>query len=802
MKEKDLDRRRFLQLTASGALAAVAFPFSGVSGASQTNNRRRDFPSSFAPFPLEAVRLAGSPFLNAVKANLAYLHKIEPDRLLHNFRRHAGLKPKAEPYGGWEGDTIAGHTLGHYLTACALMHAQTGDAECKRRAGYIVAELAACQAAAGDGYVAGFTRRRGDIVENGRVIFEEISRGEIRSAGFDLNGSWVPFYNWHKLFSGLFEAQTHCGSGDAVKVAQRLAGFIDGVFSKLSDEQLQKVLDCEHGGINESLAELFARTQDKRWLALAERIRHRRTLDPMFEERDALTNLHANTQIPKVIGLARLFELTQKPEYQRAARFFWETVTTKYSYVIGGNSDREYFQAPLSISKYITEQTCESCNTYNMLKLTRHLFRWNPQSGFFDYYERAHFNHILAHQNPKNGMFAYMIPLMSGTAREFSSEFNDFWCCVGSGMESHAKHGDSIYWQSGGDHLLVNLFIPSTLVWREQNDAQFVLASGYPFAEEVRLTVKEVKKSSEFAVSLRIPRWCENASLMLNGKQIKFTKNGGYATLRRKWKTGDTVALSLPMKPRLEPTPDNPEIVALLYGPLVLAADLGAADKPFESAPPALVGADLLAGLAPLGDEPATFRTKGTGRPSDLTFKPFFSQWERRTAVYFPRFTDAQWARQETFLAEERARLKDLEARSVDVVNLGDAEAEREHELTAKFSYPVSYRGRKGRDARSGGYFEFKMKVRRSSSSGGEEPLMLRATYWGGERRRHFYILVDGKRVADERLNAEKLGEFIDRDYPLPPALLKDKTSVVIRFEPEPGNSAGPVFGCRLFLAR
>src|SRR6185369_4568210 len=240
----------------------------------------------------------------------------------------------------------AGHTLGHYLTACSLIYAQTGDADAKKRVDYIISELAVCQNAAPDGYVAGFTRRKDKKVENGRVIFDEIKNGDIRSAGFDLNGCWVPFYNWHKLFSGLLAAQEFCGNTKALPVATSLAGFIDGVFARLNDEQVQKVLNCEHGGINESLAELYARTQDKRWLALAERIRHHRTLDPMFAQEDKLLGLHANTQIPKVIGLARIYELTNEPEYAAAARFFWQNVTNNYSYVIGGNSDREHFQAP------------------------------------------------------------------------------------------------------------------------------------------------------------------------------------------------------------------------------------------------------------------------------------------------------------------------------------------------------------------------------------------------------------------------------------------------------------------------
>ena len=783
---KDIDRREFLQLSV-GVSLILGLPLPQFAQRSSSS-----IPTTAKPFPLEAVRLTPSMYLDSINANIRYLHKLEPDRFLHNFRVHAGLKPKGEVYGGWEADTIAGHSLGHYLTACSQIHAHTGDKECKRRVDYIVAELAECQSQAPDGYVAGFTRRKDKTIENGRVIFEEIKAGDIRSAGFDLNGCWVPFYNWHKLFAGLLDANEHCGNKQAIDVAVKLAGFIDGVFAKLNDDQVEKMLNCEHGGMNESMAQLYVRTNDKRWLALAERIRHRRTLGPMFLEKDELPNIHANTQIPKVIGLARLFEITQKPEYSTAANFFWKNVTTKYTYVIGGNSDREYFQSPNSISKYITDQTCESCNTYNMLKLTRHLFSWNTSAAFFDYYERAHLNHMMAHQNPWTGMFAYMIPLMSGTAREFSKEFDDFWCCVGSGMESHSKHGESIYWQND-DHLIVNLFIPSTLDWKEKN-ARVELSTAYPLGEDVTLAVSNIAKPTELAISMRIPYWCEQPSLKINGKSTKHVRDGGYITIRCKWKTGDRVTLTLPMKPRIEPTNDDPNVIALMYGPMVLAADLGDAKEKFDGVAPALVGSNLLASMKP-ESQFATFKTSGIGRPSDLSIKPFYSQWERRTAVYFKKFTDAEWAKEQTAYAAEQARLKDLQARSVDVMHLGEMQPERDHELRSEFSYPVSYRGKNGRDARTGGFFEFKAKVV-------DEPLTLKATYWGQERKRLFHILVDGTRIASETLGYDKMGEFIERDYPIPQELLKGKSTVVVRFEPEKGHTAGPVFGVLIFRSK
>jgi uncharacterized protein len=767
------ERRRVLQGTASAALLLAARP-------ALTSE-----PQSTRPAPLAAVRLLPSPYLRAVSANLAYLHRLEPDRLLHNFRSQAGLTPKGALYAGWESDTIGGHTLGHYLSALSLMHAQTSDAECKRRAHYIVDELALCQAQSADGFVAGFTRRRGDAIEPGRLVFEEVRRGDIRPRNFDLNGCWVPLYSWHKLMAGLLDADRHCGSKPAIPVAQRLGAYIDGVCDALNDAQIQSMLDCEHGGLNESFAELYQRTCDQRWLKLSERIYHRKILEPLSRGEDCLPNIHANTQIPKLIGLARLHELTGEPKYLRAARFFWETVTRDYSYVIGGNGDREYFQAPRSISRHITEQTCESCNSYNMLKLTRHLYAANPSARYFDYYERTHLNHILAQHHPRTGMFAYMVPLMSGSHREYSTPFEDFWCCVGTGMESHAKHGDSIFWTQGQD-VIVNLYIPATL---DLPTIGLRLETDYPFADEVTLTLTRSAPAAS-AIALRIPAWCETASASINGTAAAPRITDGYLRLHRAWKQGDVVRLRLPRKLRIEPTADDLSTIALLYGPLVMAGDLGPATDRWNDPAPVLVGTDLAQDIVPT-TEPAVFHTRGVMRPTDLTLRPFAFQYDRNTAVYFRRFTEAAWKQEQLDVKTRQARVRELEEHSADVVDLGDANAEREHQLESKISYAVVYRGRTGRDARAGGFFACTLKTR-------PRPLTLQATYWGEERDRRFTILVDGVVLAREALNGNQPGDFFDRDYPIPEALSQDKTTLRIRFEPDNGVSAGPVFGIRL----
>ncbi|MDE1940031.1 MAG: glycoside hydrolase family 127 protein [Alphaproteobacteria bacterium] len=781
-----ISRRRLLQSASGAALMAASTPAITASPATPRVRAKS--------FPLESVRLLPSPYRTAMEADLNYLHLLEPDRLLHNYRIQAGLPPKGEAYGGWESESISGHTLGHYLSACSHMHAQTGDDECRKKVVSIVDELVLCQAQSPDGYVAGFTRKKDDKTEYGKVVFEEIRRGEIQSSGFDLNGAWSPLYNWHKLLAGLLDADRHCGAGKAVTVAERLGGYIEGVFATLKPVQIQTVLACEYGGINESFAELYARTGNRRWLRLSETIYDQKVLDPLTLRHDDIAYLHSNTQIPKVVGLARLYELTGDERYGVASSFFWSNVTERYTYVIGGNGDREYFQAPMTISKHITEQTCETCSSYNMLKLTRHLYARQPSAAYFDYFERTHLNHILAQQNPQTGMFAYMTPLMSGTHRNYSTPFDDFWCCVGTGMESHAKHGESIYWHTR-DTLLVNLYIPSTLDWTAQK-TMLELTTNYPFADTIQLKFTARDCHSPLTLALRVPSWCTEPALQINSQVVDIRVDAGYLHVRRAWKAGDVLSLTLPRRLRLEPTLDDETTVAMLYGPLVMAGDLGPATGEWNGTAPVFVGEQLLESVAPANElGQAAFRTSGVVRPSDLTVKPFAFQHERNTAIYFRRFTQAGWVEEQARYQAEQEQLKDLAARSSDVIYLGEMQAEHDHDLRSKNSYPVVYRGKHGRDARAGGYFEFIMKTQPG-------PLVLAATYWGEERNRRFKILVDGIVIGRDELNGEHPSKFFERDYPVPAALTAGRNSITVRFEPETGASAGPAFGVRLFCPK
>jgi DUF1680 family protein len=770
-------RRRLLKTSAALALA----------GGSESRAQRAR-PDPVKPFPLEAVRLLPSDYLTAVEANRAYLMRLEPDRLLHNFRDQAGLAPKGEVYGGWEGDSIAGHTLGHYLSALSLMHAQTGDAESRARVGYIVSELALCQTRFGDGYVGGLTYKKDGAPRPGHEMFEAVRVGRIHSTGFDLNGAWSPLYVVHKLMAGLLDADRHCHDPRALPVAEGLAGYIAGVFSGLTDAQIQSVLACEYGGLNESYAELYARTGERRWLAMARTLYDRPVLDPLARGRDDLANLHANTQIPKLIGLARLYELTGDPRAAVASQTFWTAVTDHHSYVIGGNAGREYFQAPDTIASHITEQTCESCNSYNMLKLTRLLYAQSPDARYFDYYERAHLNHILAQQNPVSGMFAYMSPLMSGTSRAYSTPFDDFWCCVGTGMESHAKHGDSIWWR-GRDTLFVNLFIPSELDWTAEG-ARFRLTGDWPHAGEATVEVVRRDRPRPLTLALRRPGWAQDVELLVNGAPISAAPGAdGYLRVRRIWRAGDRLTLRAPPTLRAEAAAGDPETIALLHGPLVLAADLGPAGAtPYAGDVPVLVAPDLAGAARPVAVEAAVYRIDSAARPGPLVLRSFAAQHDRRTAVYFKRFSEAGWIEARARLAAEEAARRALQARASDVVHLGEMQAERDHGLEAAISYPVVYRGRNGRDARSGGFFQFRVKAPPG-------PALLRATYWGEERNRAFRILVNGVAIAHETLDGGHPGVFFDCEYPIPPAVSDGETSLVVRFEPDADHTAGPVFG-------
>ncbi|HEX9805750.1 MAG TPA: beta-L-arabinofuranosidase domain-containing protein [Alteraurantiacibacter sp.] len=768
-----LDRRTFL-----ASASAVALLSGGTALARDRAGRRS--------LALGDISLKPSVFRNAVETNRRVLFALEPDRLLHNFRRSAALSPKGEIYGGWEGRGIAGHSLGHYLTALSIMAAR-GDAEARRRAAYIVSELAACQSAHGDGYVGGTTVERDGAIVDGKIVFEEIRRGEIRTSGFDINGGWVPLYTWHKVQAGLTDAYRLAGIGDSLPVLLGMAGYLAGVLEALDDEQMQSLLAAEHGGLNEAYADLYALTGEPRWLTLAERIRHKVVLDPLARGEDNLPGLHANTQIPKVIGLAGLHEMTGKPEYAQTSRHFYRLVTDHHSYVIGGNSEGEHFGPPDVVASALTDRTCEACNSYNMLKLARHLWAWEPDAALFDEYERTYLNHILAHQHPETGMYVYFMPLRSGSRRTYSTLEDSFWCCMGSGMESHAKHGDSAFWQDGGEVLFVNLFIPSDLHWRE-GGMRLSLDTGFPRDEHVALTIEDAP-TAERTLALRLPGWCTEPHLSVNGEPVRVSPGPGYARMTRHWRIGDRIEAHFPMHLVIEAVPDDPNMVTFRHGPLVLAANLGGEESREELLAPALITADPFRAAKPVAGRPFTFRVE-QAVPEPITLTPFFDQYDNRTAVYFPRFEAGEWAQREAKYRAEQAALRSLEAQTMDVIHLGEMQPERDHGFRTNQSDVIANGGRTGRTAwwGVGNFIEFDLAV-------GQGPVLLRALYWGEETGKDFKILVDGESIARERRETAAKREFVSVDYPVPERLTAGKQLITVRFET--AGSDAPVYEVR-----
>ena len=746
-------------------------------------------PFAAESFALKDVRLLDGPFKHAQDLQGQWLLALEPDRLLAWFRKEAGLAPRAPVYGGWENRGVAGHCLGHYLSGCSLMFQSTGDRRFLDRVNYIVSELALCQAENGNGYVA--------AIPGAKAVFEQVAAGDIRSAGFDLNGSWVPLYTLHKLFAGLVDAYRLCDNEQALAVNQALANWLGRVLSGLDHDQMQKILACEHGGMNEALADLYADTGDRRYLVLSRRFHHEFVLDPLVKRQDRLNGLHANTQVPKLIGLARRYELTGDLKDRTGAEFFWERVVNHHSYCTGGHCINEHFGPPDTLSDRLGVNTTETCNVYNMLKLTRHLFQWDAKAEVADFYERALYNQILSSQHPGDGRVIYNLTLEMGGHKHYQTKFDSFTCCVGSGMENHAKYGSNIYFHTQ-DRLYVNLFIASELTWQNKG-VTLRQETRFPDEPKSKFTMT-CDRPVNFELRIRHPYWVKQGfGVTINGKPVPVnTAPSSYAAIRRTWRSGDRVEVRLPMSLHTHPMPDNAGRVAVMYGPLVLAGDLGPEDHPAAGRPdfvPVFVPGqrDLDQWIKPVADQACTFQTLNAGQPHDVLFKPFFRVHERRYSVYWDVFTPEKWRARQAAYEAELARQKALEARTLDFFQPGEMQPERDHDLKGQRTSAGEAFGKKWRHASDGGWFSFTLNVQ------SDEPVQLVCTYWGGDAgARVFDILVDQTKLATQTLENNKPNQFFDQTYDLPIRLTRGKTEIRVKFQAHPGHTAGGVFGVRL----
>lgn len=677
-------------------------------------------PAQLEHFDIKDVRLSESAFKKAQDMDIRYLLSLDPDRLLAPYMKEAGLEPKAENYTNWENTGLDGHVGGHYLSALSYMYASTGNQEIKERLDYYISELKRCADA--DGYLSG--------VPHGRQIWKEISEGNIRAASFGLNDRWVPLYNIHKIYAGLRDAYLITGNKDALKMFLDLTEWMYNLTEGLTEEQLQDMLRSEQGGLNEVFADAAALSGDSRYLDLAKRFSHKYLLDFLIAKEDKLTGMHANTQIPKVIGYKRIADIEGNQTWNEAASFFWETVVEKRSISIGGNSVYEHFHPAEDFSSMLTsEQGPETCNTYNMLRLSRMLYTTSADSKYMDYYERALYNHILSTINPIQGGFVYFTPMRSGHYRVYSQPQTSFWCCVGSGIENHARYGEMIYSHKADEELVVNLFIPSTLKWGKTVIEQI---NNFPAEEGTTLLINP-KKASEFTVSIRVPEWTSGDRMnpRVNGEAVEGVIEEGFLKINRKWTKGDRLTVDLPMSLRAVQLPDMSENYSFMYGPMVLAASLGKEDQlgmyaddsrgghiaagkklPLNEMP-LIVGEkeDMLSRISKVEGGPLTFRMTGLAplKYKELTLVPFSSLHECRYMVYWPLVSEDEWkarlAKQEM---DEKARIA-LEMMTADKVTCGEQQPESDHFANVANSVNGDNDGRHWRRTRNEGWFSYVM---------------------------------------------------------------------------------------------
>ncbi|MDO5483115.1 MAG: glycoside hydrolase family 127 protein [Bacteroidaceae bacterium] len=713
-------------------------------------------------FHISNVRLGDSQFQKNQQADISYLLGLDADRLLAPFLKGAGLEPKAENYTNWENTGLDGHIGGHYLSALAYMYAATGNKEIETRMDYVLAEMKRCQDASGNGYLAG--------VPNGPQMWKEISEGNIRASSFGLNDRWVPLYNIHKTYAGLRDAWLMCGRKDAKEMLIKLTDWMAELVSPLSEEQMQDMLRSEHGGLNETFADVAEITGDKKYLKLAHRFSDQQLLQPLMRSEDNLTGKHANTQIPKVIGYKRIADLEGRADWDKAAAFFWEVVIGQRSVSIGGNSVREHFNPTNDFTGLLeSEQGPESCNTYNMLRLTKMLYQTSASMEYIDYYERALYNHILSIFNPVQGGFVYFTPMRSGHYRVYSQPQTCMWCCVGTGIENPARYGEMIYAHQGND-LIVNLFIPSTLTWEGITVKQ---ENRFPDEPSTDLTIS-TKKAKKMAIKVRRPWWCKNISAKVNNEAIEAQFEDEYLVINRTWKDGDKLHIDLPMHLTAMQTPDGKPQYSFLYGPIVLAAETGKNNQdgmyaddsrgghiangpkiPLDQMPGIIGDAStILSHLKPVAGRPQTFELSGLTLPQfeNMKLVPFYKLYECRYQIYFPLYSSAEWNEKQQKIAEAEKERMALEAQTTDKVYCGEQQSESDHFFASTNSWNGSDNGVSWRRTR--GSFSYQMKAADAKT--------IHIKGFTGDRQ-SIRVSINGTEISSIRLNREGMAMI---DFP------------------------------------
>ena len=736
-------------------------------------------------FHLKQIRLLDSPFKTAMNADRKWLMEtLNPDRFLHRFHANAGLPTKGTIYGGWENTDQSGFSFGHYISALSMLYATTGEEDIKIRLDYCISELKRCQDKRGTGYVG--------AIPNEDKLWDDVSKGIIDGRNFNLNNVWVPWYNLHKLWSGLIDAYIFGENETAKTIVIALTDWACDKFKDLTEEQWQNILTCEHGGMNDALYNVYAITGDTRHLEIANKFYHKKVLDPLSKRKNELAGLHANTQIPKVIGTSRSYELTGNQDHHTISSYFWHTVTHEHSYCIGGNSNYEHFVEPGKLSGELSNKTTETCNTYNMLKLTRHLFAWNPSAELMDFYERALYNHILASQNPETGMVCYCVPLAANSQKNYCNAENNFWCCVGTGFENHVKYAEQIY-SHNENELYINLYIPSELDWSEKN-MKLKQTNNFPDTDNTTITITEtVPQTLTFHV--RFPNWVQSGySIKINGTEQVFNSTpGSYVSITREWKTNDKIEINLPKTLTKEQLLGDKYKTAFLNGPIVLA---GKTD--ITQTPPVFIrheNKNISDWMTP-GTTPGNFWGKDESN-KEVNFLPFYKMHNTRYTVYFDYFTPEEWEKKREEYKKQQEEEMELERLMVDYFRANEQQPEIDHNFKGEnVNKGTGISGGKWCSSK-GGYFSFEMTV------DPDIPVDLSLMYWGndGGKTNQFDILIDGEIIASESLTARiKPNEFFRIAYPVPFHLTKGKNKVVVKLRAiNSNNTAGPIYHAKIF---
>jgi DUF1680 family protein len=781
---------------------ALGFSLSAISVQSQ----EKLYPNEF---PLENVTLLDGPFKHAQDLNIQVLLKYDVNRLLAPYRKEAGLEPKAPTYPNWEG--LDGHVGGHYLSAMAINFASTGNKECKKRMDYLVSEIKKCQETNavnnkewGIGYAGGFPKSK--------ELWSSFKKGDFKI----YNGAWAPFYNLHKMYAGLRDAWLYGDNEEAKIVFLKFCDWGIDVTSALSDDQMESMLNMEHGGMPEVYADAYQMTGDKKYLTAAKRYSHKKVLNPLSEGIDNLDNMHANTQIPKFIGFERIAEVSDDKKFGNAGSFFWETVVANRTLAFGGNSRKEHFPSKAASVDYVSEvDGPETCNSYNMLKLTEDLFRVSPEAKYADYYEKTVFNHILSSQHPEHGGYVYFTPARPRHYRVYSAPNEAMWCCVGTGMENHGKYNQFIYTHQKDD-LYLNLFIASTLNWKEKG-IKIKQLTNFPEEEQTKIIIEE--GHSKFNLLIRYPSWVKEGALkiLINDKSFAFNnKPSSYISVNREWKKGDIVEVVFPMHNTVEKLPYLDKYVAFLHGPIVLGAKTGTEDLkgiiaddsrfgqyaggkklPVNEAP-ILIEDDMqnIANkLQPIAGKPLNFKlnvTEENGIQTNL--EPFYKIHDSRYMMYWLALTKSGHKAYIDSLATIEKQKLELEKRTVDFVATGEQQPESDHYMEKSKSNAGNSENEFWRDASGEGYFSYLM------STHSETDLSIIVRYYGFEwGTKKFDIYIDDKKIASvDTSKRNSINQFIDTTYSIPIDILKGKDKIRVRFQAQSNASTSAVYYVRL----